>query len=254
MKIRIVIVDNDSAIRENLRGLLQFYNIFDIAAEFDDVNLASDYLLSREVDAVFINMQVGDPRFSDDGSYLALNLSENCPDLLIALYDQHDHNAGFIFSMNCAEFFTLPFDPVTMQRVVNRIRYRYELLQFKNLSRHRSMMVKTNQGYQLIDLNNILFVERFKRKNRMVTTEGKEIILNNYTLDELTQILASNGFYRCYQSYIVNLSKVSCVRIDNTSKNYALQFDNHAGEILLSRDKYAEIIELLKQKYAKISL
>lgn len=254
MKIKIVIVDNDSGIRADLRGLLQLYNMFDIVAEFDDVNLANDYLYSTEVDAVFINMHVGDFRFSGDGSYLAFNLSDHCPDMIVVLYDQHDYNASFIFPMNCVDFFTLPFEPVTMQRVVKRIRYRYELLQFKRQSLHRSMMVKTTQGYQLIKLNNILFIERFNRKNRMVTTEGKEVILNGYTLDELTRILAPDGFYRCYQSYIVNLSKVSCVRADSTSKNHTLQFDGYAGEILLSRDKYTEIIDLLKRKYARISL
>ena len=88
----------------------------------------------------------------------------------------------------------------------------------------------------------------------IIATEGKQIMLNGYTLDELTQILSANGFYRCYQSYIVNLSKVSCIRVDSVTKNYTLQFDGYAGEILLSRDKYGEIVSLLKDKYARISL
>lgn len=62
------------------------------------------------------------------------------------------------------------------------------------------------------------------------------------------------GFYRCYQSFLVNLSKVSFIRVDNESKNYALLLEGYAGEILLSRNKYQEVLKLLKNKFAGISL
>jgi DNA-binding LytR/AlgR family response regulator len=141
-----------------------------------------------------------------------------------------------------------------MQRVVNRIEYLYDLLQYKRRSINRSVMIKTNKGYQLVTLDSVLFIERYDRKNRMITTDGKEIILGGYSLDELERLLAPNNFYRCYQSFIVNLSKVSFVKVDNETKNYTLLFKDFAGEVMLSRGKYNEIIELLKNMYAGISL
>ena len=66
------------------------------------------------------------------------------------------------------------------------------------------------------------------------------------------QMLEGCGFYRCYQSFIVNLSKVSFIRADGSSKTYAIQFDGYDGEVLLSRDKYPELLTLLKEKYANI--
>lgn len=254
MKIRLAIVDNDETARAELCKLLRFYGLFEIAAEFDDVNQASDYLLTCPVDAVFINLQVGNYATSGDGSYLAFHLSERCPDMIVALYSPQDYQASYVFRMNCAEFFTLPFDALTLQRVVNRIRYRYELLQFRRQTKERSVMVKMPHGYQMVALDSVLFIERYNRKNRMITTDGREIILNGYTMDELTKLLIRDGFYRCYQSYIVNLSKVSGIRADNAAKNYSLQFDGYAGEVLLSRDQYSDIIRLLKENYAKISL
>lgn len=254
MKIKTVIVENEATISDELSGLLRIYDTFDVVAVFDDVNTASDYLLSTHVDAVFINREAGNCQYSGDGTYLALLLSDACPDMIVTIYSRTDCPASRIFLTNCAEFFTLPFDPLNIHCVAKRIRYRYELLEFKRQSQNRSMMVKTNQGYQLINLDTVLFIERYNRKNRMITTDGKQIMLNGYVLDQLTQILAPSGFYRCYQSYIVNLSKVSCIRVDSVSKNYSLQFDGYAGEILLSRDKYIEIVQLLKDKYARISL
>lgn len=88
-------------------------------------------------------------------------------------------------------------------------------------------------------------------KNRIVTESGQEIVLIGYTMNEIEEMLSEYSFYRCDQSFIVNLSKISFIKVDNDAKNYAIQSDGYAGEILLSRDKYAEIVSLLKDRYAK---
>jgi DNA-binding LytR/AlgR family response regulator len=248
MKIKLVLVENDEDIRQQLKDLLVFYNLFEIINDFDNVNDANDFICTNQVDAVFINTEAGNAEFSGDGSYLAINLSQKYPDLIIIMYSLKEQNASRIMEMNCTDFFTLPFDGMTMQRVVNHIEYIFDLLQYKRQLVNRSIMIKTNMGYQLVPLDNILFIERFNRKNRMVTTDGKEIILGKYSLDELEEIFRPNNFYRCYQSFIVNLSKVSFIKINNETKNYVLLFDNYAGEVMLSRQKYNEVIELLKNK------
>lgn len=254
MKIKVAIVDNEMEVRNELANLLDFYGIFELAAEFDDVNEANDYLLSNEMDVVFINTDAGDPRMSGDGSYLAYNLAANCPDLLIVMYAAQERSASEIYQLHSAEFLRMPFEPFAMQRAVQRIRYLYDLLQYKKQSVQRSIMIKTNMGYRLVDLGDVLFIERINRKNRMVTVEGNEIILSGYSLDELEKLLSVHNFYRCYQSFIVNLSKVSFVKVDNETKNYALTFEGYAGEVAISRDKYNELVRLLREKYANISL
>ena len=45
----------------------------------------------------------------------------------------------------------------------------------------------------------------------MVTADGQELALLGYTMGQLEDILGRSGFYRCYQSFIVNLSRVSAV-------------------------------------------
>ena len=87
-----------------------------------------------------------------------------------------------------------------------------------------------------------------------VVVDGKEMILSGYSMNELEQILEGYNFYRCYQSFIVNLSRVSYVRADNEAKNFALIFEGYAGEVMVSRDKYTEVLQLLKNKYAKLTL
>lgn len=139
-----------------------------------------------------------------------------------------------------------------MQALVNRLRYVFDLQQTKREAANRSLLIKTRSGYQLTPVSDILFVERSNRKNRIVTQSGAEIHPMGYTMNQLEQMLEGCGFYRCYQSFIVNLSKVSFIRADGSSKTYAIQFDGYDGEVLLSRDKYPELLTLLKEKYANI--
>lgn len=254
MKLRTVIVDSDQHQVGELSNFLQFHSKYEIIAIFDNTALANDYLLTADVDLVFINLQMGDYRYTNDGGYLAWNVSNHRPDMIIIGYTAYDFPLGKICNANCTDYFTFPMEDLIMQRILLRIDQMTQLLEYKRQSQNRSIMIKTNQGYQLIRLGDILFIERFNRKNRLITTDGRQIMLNGYTMDELTQLLSRDGFYRSYQSYIVNLSKVSSVRVDNVSKNYSLQFDGYAGEVILSRDKHTEIVQLLKEKYARISL
>ena len=40
---------------------------------------------------------------------------------------------------------------------------------------NRSMMIKTRNGYQLVDIDKVLFIERMDRKNKMVMVDGSSI-------------------------------------------------------------------------------
>ncbi|WP_099204015.1 LytR/AlgR family response regulator transcription factor [Scatolibacter rhodanostii] len=254
MKIKLVLVEENDQIRFELKDLLLFYNVFDIVAEFTKLEDIIQFTDLNQIDAVFTNVRLGSAKTSGDGFYLSVYLTQQYPDLMVVTYADTKEYAYHAFKHGCLEYFALPFDSLVMQRVVNRLVYQHSLLQYKNESVNRSVMIKTKTGYQLKKINDILFVERSNRKNRLVTVDGNEIILAGYTMDEIEKMLGTSGFYRCYQSFIVNLSKVSFIKANAETKNYSLLFENYAGEIMLSRDKYAEVVSILKERYAKISM
>lgn len=254
MKMKLILVESDELLRDELKNLLLFYNLFDIVGEFSGVEDAIQYIRRNPVDVVFCDYQIGDGRTSGDGSYLSVNVKQNYPDIMVVLFGEKEEYAYTALSCSSVEYFVVPVDSLAMQRVVNRLHYLFELQQYKRDSINRSIMIKTKNGYQLTKINDILFVERNNRRNKMVTVDGKEIILSGYTMDEVEKMLQGSHFYRCYQSFIVNLSKVSFIKVNNETKNYSLLFEEYAGEIMLSRDKYAEVVSLLKEKYVRISM
>lgn len=254
MKIKLIVVEENIEIRNKFIYLMQFYNMFEVVGEFSSSEVAIEFISSNNVDVVFINLKVGSPDTGGDGSYLAVSLREHYPDIIVVSYSNKESYAYSAYNFGCAEYFELPFDSIVLLRVVNRIKYLFELIQYKKDAFNRSMMIKTKDGYQLIKVSDVLFIERDNRKNKIVCIDGKEIILSRYTMEQLEDVLKGYNFYRCYQSFIINLSKVSFIKVNSESKNYSIMFEGYDGEVLLSRDKYSEIVNLLKDKFTNFTV
>lgn len=249
-----LLVDSDLENRNKLWNLLSMYQVFRLEAELENTESAVAYIQAHDVDVVFINKQPADARTTSDGTYLAAFLGQSYPHIQVVVYSDSEEWAYWAYRSQCIGYLLLPFDPLALQMLVNRLTYIFDLQQAKREMTSRSIMIKTRNGYQLTRLSDILFVERSNRKNRIVTTDGQEIALLGYTMNQLEGMLDGCGFYRCYQSFIVNLSQVSVVRVDNETKNYFIRFKEYEGEILLSREKYAELVELLKKRYARLNI
>ena len=254
MKIKTLLVDSNHSLRDQLKVLLQIFRVFQLEAELDRTEDALEYASIYEVDVIFINMQPADPQTTSQGSYLAAVLAQIHPHIQVVVYSDDPANAFDAFRYQCTGFLLTPFDALVVQGLVNKLTYIYDLQLTKRECLNRSIMIRTRNGYQLARVADILFVERSNRKNRIVCSDGREIPIVGYTMNELEAMLEGSGFYRCYQSFIVNLSQISFIRVDNDAKNYFIELRGYTGNILLSRDKYTEIVALLKDRYAKLNL
>ena len=254
MELRTLLVDEDDALRGELWGLLSMYGCFTLAGEAGTTEDGKDFVEDNDVDVVFINYQPAEARRTSTGDYLAVLLAQRFPDVQVVLYSDDAGRAYQAYRSQCMGFLLTPFDPLALQSLVNRLTYVRDLQLTKQESLNRSIMIRTRNGYQLARLSDILFIERRGRSNVVVTEGGAEIVLQGYTMNEIEHLLEGSGFYRCYQSFIVNLSKVAFVRADSASKNYAIQFNGYSGEVLLSRSKYSELVGLLKERYARLNL
>ncbi|WP_234122760.1 LytR/AlgR family response regulator transcription factor [Clostridium hydrogenum] len=251
MKIKVVVAEKNDDIRDEIIRILKFYSMFEIIGSFASAEETIEYVQKNAVDAVFSNAEFN-PMTGGDGTYLAASLKYNYPEIMIVLYCRDKSYAYAAFQCGCAEYFCLPPSGDEMRRVFNRVIYIYDLLQYKRNSLDRSIMIKTSIGYQLLKINNILFVERYDRKNRIVCVDGKEVLLLGYSMNKLEEMLKEYNFYRCYQSFIVNLAMISFIKVNSESRSYSIMFEGYNGEVLLSRNKYSEIMELLKNKYIKL--
>ena len=254
MRMRTLLVDADRELRSSLWNLLRLYQDFELAGEVETAEEAVDFVQQNHVDVVFVNHQPASPSRTSTGDWVSYLLSQTHPDVQVVLYADSKEWAFEAFRSQCAGYLLLPFDPLALQALVGRLRYVFDLQRVKRETANRSLLIKTREGYRLTPVADILFVERSNRRNRIVTQSGAEVHPIGYTLSQLEHMLEGCDFFRCYQSFIVNLSKISFVRADGSNKSYAIQFKGYEGEILLSRDKYPELLALLREKYADIDL
>lgn len=254
MKIRYIILEENIRLQNELSQILELNQSFECLEVFLSILDAAEFIENEAVDVVFMNCNLGDPALSGDAFYMCNYWTQRYPELMICLYGDNEEKAYLSNRVGSVDFFTVPFELLEIQSVITKIQSKYKLLQYKSQAKNRLIMIKTKNGYKLIERDRILFVERINRKNRMVTSDGNEVWLANYSMDELEKLLLECGFYRCYQSYIVNLEKVSEIYVNSEKKIYTLKFLHYNGEIILSREKYGEILELLKEQYAKVSL
>lgn len=253
MKIKYIIVDRDDELRFTLSQMLQVYRNFHECEVMSSLMEAVEYLNSEKVDVVFINRAEGDPMRTGDASFMCSYWKKQYPDLQTVLYGEESMAYQALFH-GAADYVALPFHAEHIQRVVDSIEARMDLLLYKYQAQNRIIMVHSRDGYKLVETNDILFIERMNRKNRMVTASGRELFLVGYTMDELEELLRDCGFYRCYQSFIVNLEKVTAINVDSEKKIYSLDFSGYDGQALISREKYSEVMKLLREKYTKVQL
>lgn len=252
MEIRVLLVESDSLIRQQLWNLLSLYRVFKLEGTVDTAEQAMDFTAGHEVDVIFVNRQPADPRTTSDGQHLCLTLAQSRPDIQTVIYGADPVNAYPACRAQCAGFLLYPFDPLALQMLVNRLTYVCDLQRIKRETAQRSVMFKTRSGYQLTRFEDMLFVEHINRGNRLVTEDGRSIELLGYTLSGLEKILEPRGFFRCHQSFIVNLAKVAGVRADTDAKKYEITFRDFDGQIMVSREKYTAMVSLLRERFARI--
>ncbi len=254
MVMKILLVESDVQLQKDLQARLAANPFVEIVERVNTTEEAFNYLRTNRVHAVFSNIQPAPPEMTSDGSCLALFVAQYYPDIQAVLYGSLQNILDKTVLSACSGILTLPFNSYAVQQVITRLHYVFRLQQKSLEAANRSIMVKTKEGYRLLVLKDILFIERSDRKNRIVMDNGTEILLYRYTLDELEQMLEGSDFYRCYQSFIVNLSKIAEIRADSEAKSFTIVFEGNKNEIMLSRNKYVKIVELLREKYAKVSL
>ena len=250
--MRLLIVESNPIIRCNLLELLNLHHCFQLEAQLETTEDAMDFVLTHEVDVVFINFQPADSSRTSQGTYLPVMLESMHPEIQVVVYSDSAEDAYKAVRSGCAGFFTLPADPVLLHRIVNKLSYIHELQLMRSETAQSSLMIKTRTGYELLRVREILFFERINRNCRIVMQDGRQIELMGYSMSELERMLQKRGFYRCHQSFLVNLSKVSMIQSDNDSKHYTLRLIGMDGEITVSREKYMEMLTLLREKYGRL--
>lgn len=241
MIIRTVLVDDDENSRKAAKIALSIYDNIHIVAEIDNAQSLYDYLESNGVDLLFLDIEME----GDNGFDVATVLQRKYPELLFVFLTGHASYAIDGYDFRPVNFMTKPINKQKLEQTIQRVESRLQGNRKKKKDMNALFMFRCENGYEIVEVERILYVEKRNRKNYIVMLDG-EIKITNYTMKDLIEILEPYSFFSCHQSYIVPLGKIVAVR-DEGHQLYYIQLKGTEQKIPLSRNHYQECHQLLKE-------
>lgn len=227
--LRAAIVEKSRERREyihaGLEGLNMEIQVSEFSNEYDFLeNLDED---ASSYDILLVNTTI---RHEGDGVLLASNIRARNRKVMICFITDSRKYYPEAFSVFATGYLLYPID---ISELHNCISFFY---QKTSKERRASVMIKEAGGsYRRIYCRNILYAESVNRKVRFHLENG-EMIESYAKLDELEDMLSTKLFFRCHQSYIINLYFVE--------KMETARFLIQSAEIPISRKYHREAREV----------
>ncbi|MBQ6117121.1 MAG: response regulator transcription factor [Oscillospiraceae bacterium] len=241
MKIRILLVDDEPVVRENIRHMLCAFDNVEIVGEADGITRAVELLKTTRTDAVISDIQMGD----GTGFDLATAIHRLNPHMPVAFLTGFAQFALAGYDYGPVDFLV---KPVTHERLAQTVQRIADRLYPEEIGKRDVFVgIQSDQGYEIINVRKILYLEKDQRKVKIVMSDGS-FLRSSQSMQDLEEILSEYNFIRCHQSYIVSLSAVESLHKDSFGRSYWLTLCDSGTSIPLSRRKFAEIKDMFQQR------
>lgn len=223
--MNIAICDDESRIREGIRGILE--------EAFKDVSIcefpSGQELLEATGQGYMPDIVLLDVAMEGmDGMETARKLRE-LSDMILIFVTGVKEQVFSAFDVGAFHYLLKPVEKKKLLEVMERAAAEVE----KANARKRYMLIKVSGGYRKLNMEDILYAESNGRK---IILHTKQENLEFYDkMEELEQRLGV-GFYRCHRSYLVSLSEVR----GYDSSGIIL---SNGEEIYLAKRKYPEFVQ-----------
>lgn len=247
-KIKVVVIDDEKPARDGLIGVLKmnFPNL-EIIGEANSVVTGVLMLKSLKPDVVFLDIQLS------DGS--GFNLLEQLDQIefqviFVTAYNSFAINA---FKVNALDYVLKPAGIEDLTIAIDKLNKRTALIDSDSLDEIKNNWIKKNSstsklairefdGVRYLRIDQITRCQSYNNYTEIHLVNG-ERIMTTKTLKDYTEILENYGFFRIYQSHLINLKMVK--KILNKEGLY-VEMEN--GDVLeLSRRKKNVLFERMSE-------
>lgn len=222
----IAIVEDESHYIDELKKNLNYYGdqnkvTFNITVFYDGYDLLDHYHLNFDI--IFLDIELKQ-----------LNGFETAKEIR-----KIDNQVIIIFVTNMIDFAVKGYEVDAQSfliKPVQNIRFSREITKALQMidKKTKYIMINTNNGMMKIALNDILYIESNRHELFIITHIGEFSIWG--TLKEYENNLIQFHFYRCSNSFIVNLAKV----------------ENISGEIVTIKNKQIKISRARKKGFMEV--
>jgi len=244
MKIRCIIVDDESKSRENLRLLLQEYcPAVEVVAEADSAVKAMALIVKFEPDLLFLDIEMG--KLSGFDLLKLLNGKQDFQLIFVTAFDKY----GIQAVKACAlDYLLKPINILELSTAVDKaiqhIGPKKENERLKELvanidrkEEEQKIAVPLADKIEFIAISKIIRLEADGNYTHFYL-EGQKHYLVCKTLKEYQDLLGIHQFIRSHQSHLINFRKISSYV--KTDGGYIAMEDG--SQVPISRQKREEVL------------
>ncbi|MGB3946420.1 MAG: LytTR family DNA-binding domain-containing protein [Bacteroidia bacterium] len=244
---KVLIVDDEESARETVHMLIKKTTLpISVIGKVDSVDAALELISKDEPQIIFLDINMPEK----NGLELFENISaKNFQIIFTTAYEEYAIKA---INLSACYYLLKPISPIEFTKALNKaienittgvsylknIDFLMELVK-KPESFPEKIIAPTKKGYELINVDSILFFEGDKNYSWINTESSKYLVAK--TLKEYEGTIDPAKFFRVHQSFIVNKLYVKAVL---NTKPDSIELTN--GMIIaVSRDKKKEFIDWL---------
>lgn len=255
MKLRALIVDDESPARKELRYLLKPFSEIQIVGEADNALEALELINNLEYSVVFLDIDM--PGLQ--GIELAKQLQERGNSPAIIFTTAHEEFAVKAFSVNAIDYLLKPINPKRLAQSLQKIITHHasstphespsaelspSALPMATLVRPLEVIPVEYRGKTIL-LRPEEIIYFYTDKDNVFAKIQKESYLARFTLRELEVRLNSNLFFRTHRCYLVNIQRMREL-IPYFNGTYTVVVDDQEkSEIPVSRTQARKLKDIL---------
>lgn len=235
MKVRVLVVEDDPIISQDLKEIL-ISNGFEVIGLAPNYQKALDLYLTHRPHVLLVDIKLAGPR---DGIELVKEIKKRKDSVFPVIYltaNSDPKTVSRAFDTNPSSFLTKPFSEknliVSIQLALNKHN------KWKNSDQLESdLFIKVKDGYMRMKPSEIMYLKADGSYCRIVSDKGSYLISHN--LSACMENLSQTSLQRVHRSYVINTNRIS--KIDGNTV--------HIGEdqLPIGRNYKSDLFEKIHQ-------
>lgn len=199
-RLRVLIVDDETPAREELKYLLSADDRIEVVAESANLEDAKTVIDTQDIDLIFLDIQIN----NENGVDFAERIKER--DIGVIFATAYDEYAVKAFSLNAIDYLLKPFSKERVYQSVEKAVKKITKKQDFKKTNFRKLTFWNTTKMVVVSPEDILYLTVDDRKVIIHTTKG--ILTDSGPLQSTIEKLDPNIFIRTHRSFVVNLEKI----------------------------------------------
>lgn len=240
--MRTIVIDDDHSTATAIDRVLQNEFGHEVYASAHNVKTGKELIDECDPDLVFLDIGLPDGK-----GYELISPNATFKVIFITAFSNYALKA---FELAALDYILKPLDPSRIEDAYRRFQdsqhsntwqQKFSVFQENadSETKSRRIAIRSTDGFKFLRIQDILYCESDGNYTKIVEQNG-ESILTSRTLRNIEQLLVAHGFFRCHQSYLIN---VDCISSYKTQKSEIELVGNHV--VTLARSKKREFLELV---------